>query len=167
MLHRSLVSYEDLGLNLKITPVVHGNGEVSLKIELQVRSLTGQSSNGVPVISNREYQGSIRLRDGEPAVIAGQISTSDQRSLSGIPGCGSQFPGLNQAMVDNTLMKAEGRTADRHHPPCGSQLRSQHRRDLDHNEVAKLLLSPVCRRTPPNFSKCQPEPGSHCQCSCH
>ncbi len=100
------VSYEDLGLNLKITPVVHGNGEVSLKIELQVRSLTGQSSNGVPVISNREYQGSIRLRDGEPAVIAGQISTSDQRSLSGIPGLGA-IPGLNQAMVDNTLMKAE------------------------------------------------------------
>lgn len=100
------VSYEDLGLNLKVTPVVHGNGEVSMKIELQVRSLTGQSSNGVPVISNREYQGSIRLRDGEPAVVAGQVSTSDQRSMSGIPGLGA-IPGINQAMVSNTLMKEE------------------------------------------------------------
>jgi len=95
------VSYEDLGLNLKAKPVVHGDGEVSMALELQVRSLTGQSANGVPVISNREYKGSIRLADGEPAVIAGEVSSNDQRSMSGIPGLG-QVPLLNQAMVNNT-----------------------------------------------------------------
>jgi Flp pilus assembly secretin CpaC len=73
-----------------------------MKFELQVRSLTGQSSNGVPVISNREYQGSIRLRDGEPAVVAGDISSDDTRSMSGIPGLGA-IPGLNRAMVTNSL----------------------------------------------------------------
>jgi general secretion pathway protein D len=95
------VSYEDLGLNFKAKPVVHRDGDVSMSVEMQVRSLTGQSSNGVPVIANREYQGSIRLTDGEPAVVAGEISTSDMRSMSGIPGLG-QIPLLNQAMVDNT-----------------------------------------------------------------
>src|SRR4029077_8648004 len=65
------VSYEDLGLNVKVKPTIHGNGDVSLVLELQVRSLTGQSNNGVPVISNREYKGSINLQDGEPAVVAG------------------------------------------------------------------------------------------------
>ena len=96
------VSYEDLGLNLKTTTVIHGDSEVSMKLEMQVRSLTGQSANGVPVISNREYQGSIRLQDGEPAVVAGEISLSDQRSMSGIPGLGA-IPGLNQAMVNNSV----------------------------------------------------------------
>ncbi|MFZ0319415.1 MAG: hypothetical protein WAL56_09840 [Candidatus Sulfotelmatobacter sp.] len=96
------VSYEDLGLNLKTTTVIHGDSDVSLKLELQVRSLTGDSANGVPVIANREYQGSIRLQDGEPAVIAGEISSSDTRSMSGIPGIGA-IPGLNQAMVSNSL----------------------------------------------------------------
>lgn len=100
------VSYEDLGLNLKATPVVHGSGEVSLKLDLQLRSLAGGSTNGVPIISNREYQGSIRLRDGEPAVVAGEMSSNDQRSLSGIPGVGF-IPGLNQAMVNNSLSKTE------------------------------------------------------------
>ena len=66
------VSYEDLGLNVKVKPTIHGNGDVSLQLELQVRSLTGQSANGVPVISNREYKGSINLQDGEPAVVAGR-----------------------------------------------------------------------------------------------
>jgi hypothetical protein len=95
------VSYEDLGLNMKAKPVIHGNGSVSLDLELQVRSLTGQSNNGIPVISNREYKGSINLKDGEPAVVAGEVSRTDTLSMSGIPGLGF-LPVLNQAMVNNT-----------------------------------------------------------------
>jgi type II secretory pathway component GspD/PulD (secretin) len=77
---------------------------VRRKLELQMRSLTGSSSNGVPVISNQEYQGGIRLRDGEPAVVAGEITTNDQYSMSGIPGLQS-IPGLSQGLADNTRMK--------------------------------------------------------------
>jgi len=95
------VSYEDLGLNVKAKPTVHADNSVSLQLELQVRSLTGQSANGVPVISNREYKGSINLRDGEPAVVAGEISKTDTLSMSGIPGFG-YVPLLNQAMVSNS-----------------------------------------------------------------
>lgn len=95
------VSYEDLGLEVKIKPTVHGDGSVSLQLELQVRSLTGQANNGVPVISNREYKGSISLKDGEPAFVAGQISHNDARSMSGIPGLGF-IPLFNKAMVSNT-----------------------------------------------------------------
>jgi type II secretory pathway component GspD/PulD (secretin) len=95
------VSYEDLGLNVKAKPIVHGDGSISVQLELQVRSLTGQSDNGVPVISNREYKGSVTLKDGEPAFIAGEISKTDTLSMSGIPGLGA-IPGLNQAMVNNT-----------------------------------------------------------------
>jgi type II secretory pathway component GspD/PulD (secretin) len=95
------VSYEDLGLSLTAKPTIHGDNSVSLHIELQVRSLTGESSNGVPVISNEEYQGNITLKDGEPAVVAGQVSRSDTLAMSGIPGLG-YLPMLNQVMVDNT-----------------------------------------------------------------
>jgi Flp pilus assembly secretin CpaC len=95
------ISYEDLGLNVKVKPTVHGDDSVSMQLEMQVRSLTGQGNNGIPVISNREYKGSINLKDGEPAVVAGQMSRTDQLSMSGIPGLGS-VPGLNQAMVTNT-----------------------------------------------------------------
>jgi general secretion pathway protein D len=98
------VSYEDIGLNLKAKPVIHGDREVTLDLELTVRSLTGQSANGVPYISNQEYKGSIRLRDGEPAVVAGEITTNDQRSMSGIPAL-ANIPGLNFLVADNTRMK--------------------------------------------------------------
>jgi tetratricopeptide (TPR) repeat protein len=95
------ITYEDLGLNMKAKPTVHGDGSVSLQLELQVRSLTGQSNNGIPVISNREYKGSINLKDGEPAVVAGEVSKNDTLSMSGIPGLGA-IPALNQAMVSNS-----------------------------------------------------------------
>ena len=95
------VSYEDLGLNVQVKPAIHGNGEVSLQLELQVRSLTGQSSNGVPVISNQEYKGSINVKDGEPAAVAGEVTLTEQRSLAGIPGFGF-LPGLNQIAAENT-----------------------------------------------------------------
>lgn len=101
------VSYEDLGLNVKVKPTVHADGSVTLQLELQVRSLTGQSANGVPVISNREYKGSINLKDGEPAFVAGEISRTDTLSMSGIPGLGF-IPGLNMAMVNNTKEADEG-----------------------------------------------------------
>ena len=100
------VSYEDLGLNVKAKPTVHGDGSISVQLELQVRSLTGQSDNGVPVISNREYKGSVTLRDGEPAFIAGEVSKTDTLSMSGIPGLGA-IPGLNMAMVNNTKNEEE------------------------------------------------------------
>ena len=93
-------NYEDLGLNVKAKPNIHGNSDVSLTLELQIRALGGTSLNGVPVISNREYKGSITLKDGEPAVVAGSVSRTEQRSLSGIPGFG-QVPGLNKVMATN------------------------------------------------------------------
>jgi len=93
-------NYEDLGLSVKAKPNIHGNSDVSLTLDLQIRALGGTSLNGVPVISNREYKGSITLKDGEPAVVAGSVSRTEQRSLSGIPGFG-QVPGLNKAMATN------------------------------------------------------------------
>jgi type II secretory pathway component GspD/PulD (secretin) len=95
------VSYEDLGLSITAKPTIHADNSISLHLELQVRSLTGESTNGIPVISNEEYQGNITLKDGEPAVVAGQVSKSDTLAMAGIPGLG-YLPILNQVMVDNT-----------------------------------------------------------------
>ncbi len=99
-------NYEDVGLSIKAKPVVNGNSDVSLDLELQFRALQSQSFNGVPVISNREYKGSIVLMDGEPAVVAGAVTHNEQRSLNGLPGLGS-LPGLNQVMTSNSLENDE------------------------------------------------------------
>jgi general secretion pathway protein D len=99
-------NYEDIGLTMKAKPMVSGNLDVSLELQMQFRSLGGTSLNGVPVISNREYNGSIALKNGEPAVIAGSVSRSEQRSLNGIPGLG-KIPGLNQIVATNNKQESD------------------------------------------------------------
>ncbi len=91
-------TYEDLGVRLKTKPVVHGS-TVTLDSELAIKALAGQSLNGNPIISNREYKGAITVKDGEPAVIAGMISKTEQKSLSGPPGIGS-LPVLNKLLAN-------------------------------------------------------------------
>ena len=86
-------SYEDIGISLKTTPQIHANQDISLKMEMQVRSLTGQAFNGVPVISNREYNGIISLKDGETALMVGYVTSSERKSLAGLPAIG-QVTGL-------------------------------------------------------------------------
>lgn len=94
-------SYEDLGLTLKAKPTINDGDVVSLDMEMQFRTLLGQSVNGIPVIANREYKGVISLLNGQPAVVAGSLTHNEQRSLSGIPGLGA-VPGLNQIMASNS-----------------------------------------------------------------
>ena len=95
------VSYEDLGLDIKAKPVVSGGIHVGLDLELKLRALAGTSVNGVPVIANREFKGSINLEDGEPAVVASSVSQSEQNTMMGIPGINS-IPGLNKLATTNT-----------------------------------------------------------------
>jgi type II secretory pathway component GspD/PulD (secretin) len=79
------VNYEDIGLTLKAKPLVHNNSDIALELELQFRTLGSINTNGIPDILNREYKGGILLKDGEPAVVAGMLTKSDQKSLSGLP----------------------------------------------------------------------------------
>ncbi|HEX6501839.1 MAG TPA: hypothetical protein VF011_01235 [Terriglobales bacterium] len=95
-------SYEDLGLSIKAKPQIHGTSDVSLELDLEVRSLGGTSLNGVPVLNNRQFKGAISLKEGEPAVVASVLTHTEQRSLAGIPGLG-QIPLLNKISASNTL----------------------------------------------------------------
>lgn len=87
------VNYEDLGLILKTTPLINGDQSVSMKLELQLRSLGTTTNNGIPIINNREYTGNITVKDGESSVITGMIDMNDTLGINGYPFLG-QIPGL-------------------------------------------------------------------------
>jgi type II secretory pathway component GspD/PulD (secretin) len=100
------VNYEDIGLTMKAKPTIHGNSDVGLELEMQLRTLGAQNVNGVPIISNREYKGGILLKEGEQAVVAGMLTHSDQRSLSGLPFA-SRIPGLKLLSSENTKQEED------------------------------------------------------------
>ena len=78
-------NFEDLGLTLKVTPKVHDSKDVTLDLEAEYKLLTGESFNGIPVISNKKFANRVRLRFDQSAVIAGLVSKSHSRTYSGFP----------------------------------------------------------------------------------
>jgi general secretion pathway protein D len=81
--------YQDVGVNVDMTPRIHPNHEVSMKLTVEVSSVTGQSTIGgiqQPIISQRRIEHEIRLKEGEANVLGGLITRSDTKSINGWPG---------------------------------------------------------------------------------
>ena len=100
------IEFEDLGLNVKITPYVHGDQSVSLDIEASFELLTGQTSNAIPVIGERKFQSRIDVKPGQWAVIAGMLTESDALNIQGIAG-------LASIPVAGNLFRTNDRERDR------------------------------------------------------
>ncbi len=80
--------YIDVGVKIDITPYVHGNNEVTLKMSLEISSVTGeQTIDGVtePTIGQRTIEHQARLADGEVNLIGGILEDTESKSLSGYP----------------------------------------------------------------------------------
>jgi general secretion pathway protein D len=86
--------YQDVGVNIDVTPKIHSNGEVTLKIEMDISSQTGTASIGgitQPIIGQKKISNEVRLKEGEVNLLGGMLESQDTRSLTGIPGL-AQIP---------------------------------------------------------------------------
>jgi len=86
--------YLDVGVNIDITPRVHGNGDVTLKITMEVSEVDSTSNIGgitQPIIGQRKIEHEVRLREGEVNLLGGMMEDQQTRALSGYPGL-SQIP---------------------------------------------------------------------------
>jgi general secretion pathway protein D len=78
--------YENIGVNIDITPRLHHDDDVSLALRVSVQSISGLGFGGLPTFANREINTVIRLRDGETNMLAGLIRDDERQVLDGIPG---------------------------------------------------------------------------------
>src|SRR6266480_2388597 len=82
-------TYLDVGVNIDLTPRVHPNRDISLKLKVEVSSHTGdQSIGGIsqPIISQRLIEHDIRLKEGEVSILGGLVQRTDSKTLEGWPG---------------------------------------------------------------------------------
>ncbi|WP_109488090.1 cohesin domain-containing protein [Occallatibacter savannae] len=86
--------YQDVGVNIEITPTVHYDRDITLKMRIEVTAQSGSVTiSGVtePILSQRVAEQTIRLREGEANILGGINEQQIQDNWSGIPGL-SQIP---------------------------------------------------------------------------
>jgi general secretion pathway protein D len=114
--------YIDIGVNMEIQPTIHYNGDVSLKVKVEILSENGTTTiSGVtePIIGQQSVEEAIRLKEGESNILGGLLQEQNNRTVSGTPGLG-EIPGLKY-------------------------LFSTQKRELEHEEIVFLLTPHLVR----------------------
>ena len=94
-------NYQNIGVNIDITPRTHHDDDVSLTLKIAVTNISGTGFGGLPTFGNREINTIITLRDGETNMLAGLIRDDERHSLDGIPGL-SDLPLVGRLFAHNT-----------------------------------------------------------------
>jgi len=167
--------YLDVGVNIDITPHVHANGEVTLKITMDVSAVTGQQNIGgisQPIIGQRKIEHEIRLKDGEANLLGGIMEDQQTKSLSGIPGL-AQIPILKYLFGQTTQDHSENQIvfAIVPHIIRGTDVNEINQRPIDIGTATTIGLRHVSRTqttpaaapgqsTPPSIAPAPANPAS-------
>ncbi len=147
--------YIDVGVNIDVTPHVHANREVSLKIGMEISSEIGQSNIGgitQPIIGQKKVDlGEIRLRDGESSMIGGILDDSQTKSLAGIPGL-AQIPILRYLFGQVTQDHSQDETvfAITPHIIRGTDVNEMNQRPIDIGTANTIELRHVSKPAAPS-----------------
>jgi hypothetical protein len=103
--------FVDLGTKVKVTPNFHADHRVTLQMEFEITALSGNTLNGIPIISNQTLSQTVRLKENEPAILGGLTEMQKTRSFSGLPalaeipaGIGYAFGTRNSSAQDTELL---------------------------------------------------------------
>jgi general secretion pathway protein D len=155
--------YLDVGVNIDVTPHVHADREVTLKITMEISSVVGQSSIGgisQPIIGQKKVEHEIRLSDGESSLIGGIFDDSQTKSLTGIPWL-AQIPIIRYLFGQVTQDKEQDETVFviTPHVVRASTLNELNQRAIDIGTANAIELRHVSRTQAPT-APAAPSPGS-------
>lgn len=140
--------YIDVGVNIDVTPHIHVDRDVTMKISMEISSEIGQTSIGgitQPIIGQKKVDlGEIRLKDGETSLIGGILDDSQTKSLSGIPGL-AQIPILRYlfGQVQQDHEQDETVFAITPHIIRGNDINDINQREIDIGTANTIVLRHV------------------------
>ncbi len=147
--------YEDVGVEIEVTPSVHYDHDVTLKIKITVSAESGtETISGVtePIISQRVVDQVIRLREGEASILGGIENNQDTQSWTGIPGL-SSIPILKYIFgsKDHTIQNDEIVFVVVPHVVRSQELDQQNLRAIDTGAGQSIDLRHLDNAEPPAF----------------
>ena len=80
--------YQEIGVNIDLTPKIHNNGEISMHIEVEVSNVADFIEIGgirQPIFGQRRVAHDIRVKEGEATILGGLLQTQVFKTRSGLP----------------------------------------------------------------------------------
>jgi general secretion pathway protein D len=102
--------YKNVGLEIVITPLLHRENEVTLEVDIKIKSLGEAGYADIPIITSREVKNIIRLKDGETNLLAGLLKDEERKTMRGVAGIkslpilGSLFSNTNQTIQQSEVV---------------------------------------------------------------
>jgi tetratricopeptide (TPR) repeat protein len=78
--------FVDLGLKVTVTPRLHPDNSVTLKMKIEIKGLASQDVNGIPVLTNRTFEQTARVVNGQPTLIVSALQPQESLTITGWPG---------------------------------------------------------------------------------
>ncbi len=103
-------TFEPVGIDILITPRLHLENEVTLDVEIKIKSIGGAGYADIPIITTREVKNIIRLKDGETNLLAGLLKDEERKTMRGIAGIkrlpiiGSLFSNTDQTIQQSEVI---------------------------------------------------------------
>ena len=103
------IERRDVGVSLKVTPVVMGNSELVLTIDTKADSLSNQTTASDIITNQRQIQTTVQIKDGQTLLLGGLISSNQFDSdrsvpfMSKIPLIGWLFRSHSDSKDDRTM----------------------------------------------------------------
>ncbi len=102
-------TFKDVGVNVSMTPKIHANREVSMRVEIEisnVRDLVDLGGISQPIIGQRTIQHDIRVREGEASVIGGLNQSQVFKTKSGVPFLG-EIPIVGRLFSEEDVQRSD------------------------------------------------------------
>lgn len=89
------VEKEEVGIKLRITPLINADGFITTTISPEVSSIIAfrGPNNDLPEVSTRQATTTVRLKDGNAVIIGGLLSEDKTTTITKVPILG-EIPGL-------------------------------------------------------------------------
>jgi general secretion pathway protein D len=111
----STPTFIDVGIKLDVEPRIGLNDDVTMKVTLEVSSISGfvdgPSSSGstppkAPRIVNRSAETLLTLKDGETQVLAGLVQNNETKTIRGLAGL-VNIPGLDRLLSGQDIKRTK------------------------------------------------------------
>ncbi|MER9345499.1 type II and III secretion system protein family protein [Mesorhizobium sp. M0227] len=101
-----VIEYKQFGVNLTFTPVVLADDKIHIKLAPEVSDLTGFTTAGDPIFTNRKLATVVELRDGQSFAVGGLLSSKSVKNQNQVPWLG-QVPIVGALFRNSSSQKEE------------------------------------------------------------